>query len=447
MTRGVVRYLFRALFMLMITSLCFPAIAGASGNRENKLFLTSSISNNLPYVGQEILLTYTLYFNDVAPKITNETPLSLREVWTKETLPERYIKSIPTSFQGKPFRSAIVKQFRLVPLQSGKITVSGYSILFTLPQEPTAEGEKELSDTRVRITAPDVILSAQAIPEPVPEGFSGAVGTFQLDLLSNKQILKAGEPLSLKLELTGTGSLHTLKLPDLRLPASFRQNPPEIATTLKTNSVPASGSITAAIISWPQSEGNYQIPVVSTVIFNPDTKQFKTLFTKSLHITVTPALQGTIKSKVSPLIATEQKNNLPPQLIATAIALLLLISGAALFLIKKHTAPTKSQHEGTVVRQTDLSTSAVNLKQLLFASLKKAGIKNPGGLTRMELKTALQDIGISDDIQSELTVMLDTLDKILYSPIRDKEAKAPELIVEKVNALSKALKPAGNTRT
>jgi len=222
MMRGVVHPLYRVVFMLVIVLTCAPATVGAQVNRGHKIFLVSSINNSTPYTGQEILLTYTLYFKDSAPKISNETAPMLRGVWSKETVPERYIQSKQTLIQGEPFRFAVVKQFRLVPLQSGKIIISGYSILCNLPHEQGIGGQ-EATDTRIRITAPDIVVSTFALPEPVPEGFSGAVGTFQLELSADKQNVKAGEPLSLKLLLAGSGSLLTLKLPDLHfLKASVR---------------------------------------------------------------------------------------------------------------------------------------------------------------------------------------------------------------------------------
>ena len=106
----------------------------------------------------------------------------------------------------------------------------------------------------------------------------------------------------------------------------------------------------------------------------------------------------------------------------------------------------KSNSEGTVGPETNLGASADTLKRQLFALLEKAGINNPGGMTRIELKNALRNIGIADEVQSELTVVLDSLDKILYSPIREKEARTPAGIAEKINALSKEIKPAGNAR-
>ncbi len=441
MKRGVFRPLYRAVFMLVIACTCAPSIVGAQVDRGNKPFLTASINNSLPYVGQEILLTYTLYFKDAAPKISNETAPLLRGLWAKETAPERYIKSTQTSVHGEPFRNAVVKQFRLMPLQCGKITVSGYSFLCNLPEEKTASGGQERAETRLRITAPDVIISARALPEPVPAEFTGAVGTFQLELSSDKQSIRAGEPLSLKLMLSGTGNLLTLKLPDITLPASFRQNPPEITTTLKTNSLPTSGTISASIVAWPQSGGEYKIPALRMAAFNPETKQFSTLFSKALSITVATS-QGTSTSGVEPPITVTEKSGVQsPLLIVTAIALLFLIIRAAAIMAKR-----KQLNHAKSKVQADTDTSAANLKQKLFGWLEKAGINSPGGLTRVELKNALQNIGLSDEIQSELPAVLDSLDKILYSPTGKKEARTPDSITAKVNTLLQTLRAISASR-
>ena len=420
--------------MFVIAFTCTPVITGAQVNRVNKLFIAPSINNSNPYVGQEILLTYTLYFKEVAPKISNETAPLLRGVWTKENVPERYIKSSQTSVQGELFRYAVVKQLKLVPLQSGKITVSGYSILCNLPPDQGAAGNIETPEKRLRITAPDVVLSVRALPEPVPTGFSGAVGTFQLELSADKTNLRAGDPLSLKLLLTGTGSLLTLKLPDLHLPESFRQNPPEITTTLQTNSVPSAGTITATVLAWPQSGGDYQIPSLRMVTFNPERKQYSTLVSNPIAITVATAAQGT-KINIQPrATVTEKSNFISPLLIVAGIALLFVMTRAATLLIRRKQMDSEKSKV-----QAGSDTSAANLKQELFVELEKAGIHSPGGLTRVELKKALQEIVLPENVQLELPAVLDSLDRILYSPTGKKDAKTPDSITAKVNSLLQAL--------
>ena len=93
MATGLARY--RPFFMLIIAVLFAPAKTGASEIQGNKPFLASSINNSHPFVGQEVLLTYRLYFQDTAPKISYEVTPSLQGLWAKETGSERFIKSIP----------------------------------------------------------------------------------------------------------------------------------------------------------------------------------------------------------------------------------------------------------------------------------------------------------------------------------------------------------------
>jgi len=440
------RYRYYLLFLLLIALFYTPAITGASENQDNKPFLTSSTSNTHPFVGQEILLTYTLYFRDIAPKISSEKNPSFQGLWAKENVPDRFIKSIQTTIQGEHFRSAVVKQFRLVPIQSGMITVSGYKMQCVLPPPNMTTGGKELSDSHIQITAPALVISARALPEPVPEGFSGAVGNFSLEVHADKLNLRIGEPLSLTLKLTGAGSLYTLELPNLHLPESFRQNPPERTTTLKKESELTSGSITSTLIAWPQSEGDFQIPAQRLVAFNPETRQFSTLLSKPLTITVTRAQEAMMSEEKPSDTALGKKINFFPLLIGAILIIVLLITGISFVLRNKHQKDTNTALDNTAGLRSDSDNSAGKMKQKLLTALEKAGINSPGCLTREELKQALQEINITDETQTELPGVLDSLDKIIYSPSEKKETRLPEGMVAKINALVHELIKSGGSR-
>lgn len=446
MATGFARHRHLPLLLLILTFLCVPAFSGATIIQGAKPFLASSINNDHPFVGQEVLLTYRLYFSDAAPKISDEVGPSLQGVWARETRAERFIKSIPETIRGEQFRSAVVKQFKLVPIQSGKITLSGYSMLCTLPQDNVAMDGKELPENRFRITAPALTISAHALPDPVPEKLSGAVGIFSLNLTADKQKLKIGEPLSLKLSLTGTGSLLTLELPSLLLHENFRRNPPEKAIILSKESEMTSGTIISTMVVWPQSKGVFQITLTPLVVFNPETKQFSTLYAKPLTITVDPATQSAAVDEGAPLnSSTEKKRTITS--IFIAIALLILMSSSAMVLVrKKRFMDAENLDENMAEQPAELEKSARTMKEQLFALLEKAGVKSPGGMTRMELNDAMQEIEIPDETRSELPIVLDSLDRILYSPSREKESRIPDWITAKVEALMRTLKKAASSR-
>ena len=419
-----------ALILLLLAACCLPAVTDASDKQGSSLFLTSSASNLHPFVGQEILLTYTLFFRDVAPKISSESNPSFMGLWAKESLPERFIKSIPNRVGGESFRSAVVKQFRVVPLQSGSFTITGYRMQCQLQQEPIAASLKGLPETRVNIIAPPITLSAIALPEPVPESFSGGIGSFSLDLVTDHGKIRVGEAVSLKLIVTGKGSLHTLQLPRLILPESFRQNLPERRSS--------SDSLIVTTRVWPQSEGTFQIPALRTAVFNPETRSFSTLFSQPVTITVDAPLQGGVAEEAE-LPAGELKNNLTTAVAGSIIALLILLSVAA-FVVKRKEGLRGAKAAKTPEGQPEKRVSAGELKQQLFALLETAGMSNPGALTRRELEGALQKLNLPSESRSELLAVLDSLDKILYSPSVNMEMQIPGSVVAEVNALLALLK-------
>ncbi len=443
MAKGFIGYRYRTLILLVAVCLSTSASAVERGNSEEQPFLLPSINNSHPFVGQELLLTYRLYFKDVAPAISDEANPSLQGVWAKESLPERHIKSVPVLIHGKAFRNAVIKQFRVIPIQSGKISVSGYSMLCTLPQKGERADESASHDSRLRITAPGIIINATPLPEPVPAEFSGAVGTFLLELLADKTSLNAEEPLRLKLILTGKGSLLTLKLPEISLPESFRQNTPEKTTELNKESETTSGSITTTLLAWPQSTGNFTIPAVRIVVFDPESRKFRTLTSKPLAITVTPKAPADVAASAKP-DRESGENNLPPFAKAATLLLLLFIA----FLVgKKFIIPRKKRvPDDSAKDQPDNRRDATALKQQLFVLLEEIGIKGPGGLTRVELKNALHEIGISDEAQSEILELLNSLDRILYAPAGATESMTTNLIALQVETLLKGLKKTGSLR-
>ncbi|TLU81578.1 MAG: protein BatD [Chlorobium sp.] len=445
---AIFRYLYRPVVLCVALFFFATTMTDASENPDNKPFLTSSASTSQPFVGQEVLLTYTLYFKDNAPKISSETSPSLPGLWAKESAADRFIRSIPTTVHGEQFRCAVVKQFRLVPVQSGRLTVSGYTMQCVLPQQ----GGKELTDTRIEITAPAILIAARSLPEPVPGAFSGAVGDFTLDVRADKQHLNSGEPLSLTMTLTGTGSLNTLKIPELQLPDSFRHNPPTRTITLNKESALTSGSISTSVTSWPQAAGDFQIPALRLVVFNPETRQFSTLSSKPLAITVTPAAQGegSMTGDNGPFktILPSAQSDTPRPFISTIIVILVALACIVVVLKrKKYLGYTeKKRSNRTDEHPANSGISAGMMKQQLFAALEDAGVKSPGGLTRKELEGELMRIDMTKESQSALPAILDSLDRIIYSPAEKKDAPIPELIIAGVKTLLNELKKTGSSR-
>ena len=60
--------------------------------------------------------------------------------------------------------------------------------------------------TSDRVRSNSLQLDVQPLPQPAPEGFSGAVGQFELKSTLAPAQLKTGEPVTWTLTLSGTGN-------------------------------------------------------------------------------------------------------------------------------------------------------------------------------------------------------------------------------------------------
>ncbi|MEI8031735.1 MAG: BatD family protein [Chlorobiaceae bacterium] len=445
MTRGPAYHLNKVVVMLMAAVICSSAIAATT----QRPFILPSVTNSRPYVGEEALLTYTLYFKDLAPKISNEENPSFKGLWAKETGSGHYIKSTPAVIKGERLRGAVIKQFRISPLEKGPIRISGYTMLCLLPREQEKDGAQNLPDIRLSISAPDLSIWARALPEPAPAGFSGAVGTFRLELLADRERLKVGEPIILKLLITGTGSLLTLKPPTPMLPESFRQSTPESTTSLQSDREGNTGAITLKITAWPQSSGSYTIPPLTMDFFNPTKGRFEEARSNALVIrviTAPPAREIEKSNTAASSAPKEQKNS--TALIFGAIASLLLVIGAGVLLAGKRLSKESldKKEPSSPEQQSQQKESVGKLKQQLLQELEQAGINGPGGLTRKELDIALQNIGTPDEARTECSSLLDTLDRLLYTPAGKEETAAPEIVTQKVHGLLVALKALSTNR-
>jgi hypothetical protein len=436
---------FRSLLFCTLTVIWFfiAQNAGFAAAKDLKPFLTASISNNRPFVGQEVLLTYTLCFRDTAPKISEEVPPSLRGVWVKEAKPERYIRSTPVTIKGEQLRSAVVKQFKVVPLQSGPITIAGYSMNCSLPSDPASFTGSDIPDVRFLITAPGVDIVARPLPGNAPKGFSGAVGTFSLELTADRQNLKAREALTMKIILSGTGNLLTLTMPDLRLPVSFRRNQSLYTDALKNEPGISSGSVISTIQVWPQSAGDYQVPSASMDIFNPETGKFHSIISKPLTIHVSPAAQTETENN-SDISGTIKKQSetpffLRPLTIAVGIIILVMISFVSFSIWNKNRRSYPGRKQADIQLEIERGQSAESMKKAIFALIEKAGISSPCALTRNELKKELLKTGVPESLLNELPEMLDSLDRIIYSTAGEKKQVIPESVIGKIDLLLNTL--------
>jgi hypothetical protein len=133
-------------------------------------------------------------------------------------------------------------------------------------------------------------LDVRPLPQPAPEGFSGAVGEFELESSLAPPQPKTGEPITWTLTLKGTGNWpNGVALPARAVPAEFRTLQPKQHKDFAEGEV-FSGALSEDVVLIPNQPGDHQLAPVRFVYFDPAAGTYRTVTAEPpvLHVTGAP---------------------------------------------------------------------------------------------------------------------------------------------------------------
>lgn len=122
----------------------------------------------------------------------------------------------------------------------------------------------------VELKSNEASLTLLPLPqEGRPEDFSGAVGDYQFIYSAGPRKIKVGDPVTLRMEINGTGNFNTVIIPKLENTEGFRVYEPQIKTE--------PGRKTFRQVLIPESDKVYQTPKAIFTYFDPVKKVYRTI--------------------------------------------------------------------------------------------------------------------------------------------------------------------------
>lgn len=140
---------------------------------------------------------------------------------------------------------------------------------------------------RKQITARSETVAMNVMPLPAqnrPTDFSGAVGIFEITASASPTNVSVGDPITLKIEVTGAGSFDSVKLPDFGWKDFSFYQPNAAVTNLNSLGLRAVKYFDQVIV--PQRAGIAAIPPISFSFFDPEARAYKTVTKPAIPITV-----------------------------------------------------------------------------------------------------------------------------------------------------------------
>ena len=138
---------------------------------------------------------------------------------------------------------------------------------------------------------PDTFKVLALPAEGRPSGFSGAVGNYDISAELSAATAAAGDPLTLRLKVTGTGNFDRVNSPMLGKVDGWKTYQAS-AKFQPADSVGCSGEKDFEQAVIPMQPGRQSVPALAFSFFNPETKRYETKLTAPLSVEVSPTSGG-----------------------------------------------------------------------------------------------------------------------------------------------------------
>ena len=265
-----------------------------NNNNKKEVFLKATPNKKKVYQGEQLLLTYNIYYTIPISQLSVSKSPSYSGFWTKDISDnDGSLQQSSTIIDGQPYNVATIKEMVLFPQKAGELTIEPLelSCLAQIRQQRQRTNTYDpfedffgdvlgTSYTNVRKEIKSQPITIEVLPLPTvnkPNSFNGAVGQFTFTSKIDKNELKVNEAFTLTLTVSGKGNIELLELPKPILPPDFEVYDPKISTTVKNNALGIYGSKKAEYIIIPRVSGDFTLDDIEFSYFNPSLKKYETL--------------------------------------------------------------------------------------------------------------------------------------------------------------------------
>jgi len=273
---------------------------GKPGIDDSKLYARVSVSNNNPFKGEEVILTYKIYTQVSLRQFLIDKLPGIKGFWSEDLTSGRQVRKSEETIGGQRYAVAEIRRGAIYGQEVGAQSIDPLqldvqAVVPVQRRRPSNFWEALFDDpffnqaqaVDKHLVSNGVKIDVKPLPE-LPEGkeFYGGVGDFSVQATIDHQHVKANEAITYKIIVKGKGNLILLEAPELTFPHVFEVYDPTVSDNINRGMNGLTGSRTFEYVLVPQNEGRYVIPAMEYTFFNPKTKSYVTVKTQEFDIQV-----------------------------------------------------------------------------------------------------------------------------------------------------------------
>lgn len=259
------------------------------------VFMSLYLSSRNMVVGQPVTATVKLYQRAEITGFDDAKFPSFTGFWSQDVSPQGNIQFQRENVNNTIYNAAVLKQYILIPQQSGDIVIEGSSLDCIIRQRVSGGGGilddffDNYTTTRKRVTTPQMTVHVSALPAGAPASFCGGVGKFTMTAKVSKDSLATHEASSIIITVSGSGNIALVETPKLSLPSELESYDTKTTESIDRSRGGISGVKTYEYPFIPRSYGDFVLPPVSYSYYDTETQKYVTVSSDSLRFKVTPS--------------------------------------------------------------------------------------------------------------------------------------------------------------
>ncbi|MBN1995048.1 MAG: protein BatD [Anaerolineae bacterium] len=242
------------------------------------VFVEAEVDNPTPYLGQQITYIFRFYQAADASLPTfsrpDYQPPSFTNFWGSTVLAQPYYS---TTINGQNYFVTEVHT-ALFPANPGPLTIE--------PAKLVIPGD--LFNPDIALETEPLTIEVQSLPEGAPPDFSGAVGQFEIQAHLSETEGQVDEPLTLFIDIEGTGNVEVLTEPPLPELPNWRIFDSQSSSSLEVREEEVYGRRRFERLIVPGHPGDYEFPPISFSYYDPQAGEYRTIKTEPIPLTIYP---------------------------------------------------------------------------------------------------------------------------------------------------------------
>jgi len=266
--------------------------------KASDVFLTAELDKKNAYVNEQLILSVKFYSAVKLYSNPDYTAPQTTDFWADMLKPQKTYYQVVNN---KRYR-VIEINTALFPTRSGDLTIGPAMVTASVPGKRQARRNDPFSvfdnfferGEKKSVRSKPLTTKIKPLPsEGKPANFSGTVGNYKISSSVDKRTTEVNQAVNVTYKISGTGNIKTIAEPAIGDLADFRV----YRTSSPEEKVSKVGGVIGGTkifeeVYMPKRAGQLVIPAIELNFFDPQKRKFRSVATKPITLTVTPAAQS-----------------------------------------------------------------------------------------------------------------------------------------------------------